>query len=272
MRFHAIGGLPRAGSTLLCNLLNQNSKFHASSTSFLPQIISILINSFSTNEEIRSFLIDDKEKTEKVIINCLKGMIDGRYSNECTGKIEVIFDKGRGWGHNILSLEKIYPDVRLFVLVRDLRSVLASIEKQHQKFTLLDPSPTNIDKTLRGRAINILSSDGIVGAPLNGITDLITRNRKSVVFIRYEDFTAQTKSVMDMIYKELDEPVFEHDFNDVKNTSTDVDGLYLYKFPHKGNGKIVSPPKEGWRDYVPQDVADEIISKFKTYNEYFGYA
>ena len=36
---HLIAGLPRSGSTLLCNLLNMNSKFHATPTSYVIDML-----------------------------------------------------------------------------------------------------------------------------------------------------------------------------------------------------------------------------------------
>ena len=37
--FNIITGMPRSGSTLLCNILSQNPAFHAGATSPLPEMV-----------------------------------------------------------------------------------------------------------------------------------------------------------------------------------------------------------------------------------------
>jgi hypothetical protein len=111
-----------------------------------------------------------------------------------------------------------------------------------------------------------------------GIEDLMRRNlhdadgKPYVHTIQYETFAQNPQLVLDRIYTVLGEKPFEHDFENVKPSagSTDVDGLYNYKYPHEGIGKVEARP-EDWREYVPPDIASLIMQKFAAYNRAFGY-
>lgn len=198
----------------------------------------------------------------------MKGYLEGWYSPH---KNKTVFDKGRGWGHSNLQLLTMYPDAKIFVMVRDLRNIAASVEKQHQKFPLLDGSGNYLEKTLWQRVSNMFSDDGLIGSPLNGVEDLIRRKPKNVRFIKYEDLVLNPQKTLETIYSAIGEPLFAHNFNDVKNTAIDVDGLYLNKFPHKGEGKVVPSDPDAWKEYISDDLANEIMTKGALYNKTFGY-
>lgn len=265
--FHVIAGLPRSGSTLLCNILNQNPAFHASSTGVISPIIWNISNIWSNSPEYKSYLISDKNKTDKRTLNSVRKFIEGWY--DCEEK-EVIFDKDRTWSNNTLVFEQLFPKGKMFVMVRDLRSILASFEKQHQKNPILDASGTPFEKTLAGRTNQLFADNGLIGSCLIGINDLINRNRSSVKFIKYEDFVKDPERVLDLIYNSIQQKRFHHDFNNIENTSINVDGLYLNKFPHQGEGKLEDRGGEEHK-YISNNIQNEIMSKFSFYNSRFGY-
>ena len=263
-----ITGLPRSGSTLLCNILNQNPKIWAGSTSILPQLCSNLINTWSNAPEIKGDLDRAKEETENKLCRSLKAFCEAWHKRE-DGR-EVIFDKSRGWAHHILALLKIFPESKIIVTVRDLREVFASVEKQHRKNGTLDEANNPSAKTLYGRADNMFSKDGIIGGPIEGIEDIIRRKFK-VYWVKYDFLVERPKSTMKEIYEFIEQDEFEHDFENVESTATDHDGLYLHKYPHKGEGKVEPGKLNDWKEYVPQDIADLTMDRFKFFNNFFGY-
>lgn len=262
-----IGGLPRSGSTLLCNILNQNPKFHASSTSVLPAVVGTIVNTVSNLEEMKTYIIHDKKEAERMMKDSIQGYVQGWYKGK-----EIVFDKGRGWGHNLNAINTVFPDAKLFVMVRDPRNIFASVEKQHQNFPLFDQAQTPVQKTVWQRASEMFSTEGLIGAPLNGVEDMLRRKNLNVRFIKYEDLTANPQKVMETIYGAIGEPMFQHDFEKVENTAIDVDGLYLNKFPHKGDGKVIPSDPDAWKEYVAEDVAKNIMQTCTMYNEAFGYS
>ena len=269
MRFHVVTGLPRSGSTLLCNVLNQNPKFYASSTSPLPAFLNTLVHTWSNSVEVKGLLDKQPEETEERLKATAKGLIDNWYAsfrNE-----DVIFDKSRAWSASSLLLKKVYPEAKIIVCVRNLVNVFASVEKQHRRNPLLDDATSPIEKTVYSRADGMFSPDGLIGAPIIGIEDLIRRAPDGVIYVQYESFSREPAMIMERLYTELEEEVYDHDFDNVKNVAEDPDGFYLHKYPHKGEGKISPCNLEEWKDYISVDLAMTIKNRFPDYNNFFGY-
>jgi len=268
MKFHVITGLPRAGSTLLCNILNQNPNFYASSTSDLCFIVSQIVSAWSNSVEIKNELNQDRKKAEEKMHKALRSFTDSWYSDQ---KKKIVFDKSRSWGTNSIVLKSLYPDSKIIVLVRDLKNVFASIEKQHRNSPLLDEAKTPQEKTIYDRADKMFAPQGIIGSAVLGIEDLIRRKPKGVIFIQYESLASDPEGIIKTLYKNLEEKCFKHDFKNVKNTATDPDGFYLQKYPHKGEGRVKPSDQFEWKKYVSEDLAKVIMTKFTAYNRFFGY-
>lgn len=268
MNFHVVTGLPRSGSTLLCNILNQNPDFYASSTSPLPFLLSGLVHAWSNSVEVKGLLEVHREETETRIQACAQGLLYNWY--ECK-TVKTVFDKSRMWSGNLLMLQKVIPSAKMIVCVRNLVDTFASVEKQHTKNPLLDEAENVNDKSIFNRADKMFGPDGLIGTPIIGIEDLIRRDSSGVIFVQYETFTRQPDMVMERIYAELGETPFKHDFDNVVNTSEDPDGLYLYKFPHEGSGKVAPHDPNEWKKYISPDLKDTITNRFPDYNKFFNY-
>ena len=264
-KFNVITGLPRSGSTLLCNILNQNPEFHASTTSILLQLINNISLFWSNSPEVKGMLQNNRVETEEKLSRVLKGITKNWYNTD-----KVIFDKCRGWGSNSLLFNTLFNGL-IICLVRDLRNVFASIEKQHRKYPVLDLAKNNQEKTIYDKADKMFSADGIIGMPILGIEDLIRRKPKNVMFIKYEELSCNPKNVMMQIYERLGIEYHEHDFEDIKNTAQDPDYLYLNKYPHEGSGKILPYNPNEWKAYVSEDLANTIMQRFPQYNSWFEY-
>ena len=268
MKMNVVTGLPRSGSTLMCNILNQNPRFHATSTSVLPFMVNSIISVWSNSPEVKNLLNTKKEETEDRMQRSLSSFVENWHRRE---NKEVIFDKSRGWNSNEAALHELFPESKMIVMVRDLRNVFASIEKQNRKNPLVSEGIEPTDKAIFNRADVMFGPQGLVGGPLVGIEDLIRRKPDGVIYVTYEYFAKNPAMVMERIYSELNEEGFRHDFDNVENTANDPDGFYLNKYPHKGEGKVEPCDQEEWKKYVSDDIANLIMEKFGFYNQFFGY-
>lgn len=265
---HVIGGLPRSGSTLLCNVINQNPKYWATSTSPLCFLVNSCIASWSNSFEVKALLDKDQEATEARLARTIRALCEA-WNYRDDGR--VVFDKCRGWNTNIMALHKAFPEGRALIIVRDLRNIFASIEKQHRKNPLLENANNSLGKTVFSRADAVFSPEGMVGSTIIGVEDIIRRNL-SVKFIKYERFTRFPGEVMGEIYRYLDDDNFsEHDFDNVENTAEDPDAYYNNKFPHQGSGKIVPADDMEWTKFIDAELASLIMSRYPYFNKYFGY-
>lgn len=267
LRLHAVAGLPRSGSTLLCNLLNQHPEVYASSTSALCPSLANEVHFSSSLAEVKSDLAHDREGTEARAIRVLRGKCEAWYEGQ---EKRVVADKSRGWNFNALLLEHLYPEAKILVVVRDLRHVLASIERQHRATVAFDESRSVEEKTVAGRMARAIDPSGVVGRPLIGIQDLVQRKAKNCFFLRYEDLTTNPAEYLRSVTTLLKVSPFEFDTKNVVNVATDLDALYLNKFPHEGSGEV-RESTSGWDDVLPADIAHNVKSHFQWFYSRFGY-
>lgn len=266
--FNVITGLPRSGSTLLCNVLNQNPDFYASSTSPLPEMLSLMVNRFSNSPEIQAGLIKDSDEMTARCNAVLTAIIESWYADQDD---KIVFDKSRGWTFNALLLEQLCAGAKIIVTVRDLRGVFSSVEKQHRKNPVFDASPGPVDKTIFARADAMFSPTGIIGQCAVGVEDVVRRFGDQVYLLHFESLTADPEGKLKEIYNFLEIPYFAHDFDNIENTAEDVDALYLNKFPHEGSGKVKPADVHEWQEYVTPDLASLIQGRYPAYNQFCGY-
>lgn len=254
MQLNVIAGLPRSGSTLLCNVLNQNPRFYASSTSPVASAVNVLGQRWSNSPEIVSELALDREGTEAKVKQSMRGVVKGWYHSH---RKKIIFDKNRGWGHLKLLLQLIYPNSKLVMTVRDLREVFASMEKQHRKTALFGTGP---GQTMETRLVETFSPKGMIGSQVAQIRDAMQRGL-DVHFFHYERFCKQPEIEMERLYAFLGEEIFNHDFENVVSTATDLDALYHNKFPHVGSGKV-EIRSQSWQEYMSVETGARIVNEF----------
>jgi sulfotransferase len=264
---HCIAGVPRSGSTLFCNILNQNPAFHATDTSPIPEILGTLTQRVSGSPEIQGLLNLDTEGAQERVRSMFRSMVKAWYSD--TDKI--VFDKSRGWSFFALLMADLFPEARFIVTVRDLRDVFASIEKQHRKNPFFDQAGDVTQKTILNRADMMLAPDGMIGGSATGLVDLMARLPDRVFPVSYEALTRDPGTKMSELYDFLELPAFEHQFEDVKNVSHEPDHIHMNKFPHVGAGKVKPATRGAWKDYLDPELGGLIFGRYPQYNQAFGY-
>ena len=248
--FNAVCGLPRSGSTLLCNLLNQRHDYHASSTSPICGIVANLASYVATLPEVTSELIN-RGSTERVL-HLQRGAVEGWYAE----RDDVhIFDKGRGWATQHHLLRRLYPDSVIICTVRDPRQVFASIDAHHAETAELQPAPHG---PMAQRAAVMMQTDGLIGSAIVCVEDLLRRDPSRCLVVDYDELVADPQSTLDMVSDYLQVDRFTHDLTDVVATADDVDALYHLKYPHDGSGKVEQrAPRK-----LPPDVAQHVMKAF----------
>ena len=100
--------LPRAGSTLLQNILAQNPKIYATPTSGVLELIFAARNNYTNSPEFKA---QDPELMKSGFLSFCKQGMRG-YFEAITDKPYII-DKSRGWGIHYDFLNQIYPEPKL---------------------------------------------------------------------------------------------------------------------------------------------------------------
>lgn len=230
-RLHMIAGLPRAGSTLLCQILDSNPDFHVTPTSGILDMIKAMRANFSQNPTWRAQ--NRLEIYENMRLG-MKGFIEGFFNER-----NIVFDKNRGWPSNIQLLDHIMQDdkSKIIWLYRNPVEIVSSIEAQYQKTVLLE----NMDEsgapgafaTLDRRIATYVNPEGIIAYPVEALKDALEMGYGNrILFIKYYELTNMTQQTLDIIHDFLGLPKFEYDLKNVKQRTFEYDGIYNYKFPH----------------------------------------
>ncbi len=229
--FHMVAGLPRAGSTLLCQILSSNPDFHVTPTSGVLDMLKIMRSTFSQNPTWRAQNRMDIYQNFKM---GLQGFLDGYFHDA-----KVVFDKNRAWTGNLKLLDAITEDQtsKIIWLYRDPVEIVSSIEAQHQKTILLE----NMDEasapgaflTLDRRIGTYCNPDGIISQPVELLKDALEMGYgKRIFIVKYFDLANNTQEVMDAIHDFVGQPRHTYDIANVKQKTWEFDGIYNYKFLH----------------------------------------
>lgn len=231
-KFTMITGLPRAGTTLLCQILNSNPQHHVTPTSGVLDMLKSMRSTFSQHP---SFKAQDRIRVYNDFRNGLKGFLDGYFQGK-----DIVFDKSRAWIAHINLLDNIFKnhDSKIIFCYRDPVEVLSSIEAQHQRTMLLEiPDESSAPHAFLSleQRISVYASDtGLVGYPMTALKDAIEMGYlPRILFVKYFDLTNHTQAVMNAIHQFIGEESYTYDLENIKQTTFEWDGTYNYKFIHQ---------------------------------------
>lgn len=234
---HFIAGFPRAGSTLLCNILNQNPRFNATATSGILDIVLAIRNQWENVNEFRAA----PNRVGKNAV--MKGILQNYY--ETGERPPVVFDKSRGWVGNIELAEYVLDrPAKILVPVRNITDILSSFEKLWRKQAHEWQFPQEKAhypewQTVEGRAEVWMRNDEPVGIAYNKIRDAINRGFAArLLFIEFEHLTNNPEGTMKQVYKFISEEYYPHDFNNVEQTTSENDDIHGIPGLHTIRSKV----------------------------------
>ena len=261
--------LPRAGSTLLQNIIGQNPDFHVTPTSGVVDLVSTAFDSFYTNVHFKNE--SNYALCEKSLHNYCREGIKGYYSNISQN---YILDKHRVWLMNLNILKKLYKRPKIILLIRDLRSIFSSLEKQYLdhpgfKFELsrhynLKEANNIIDR------IKVYENLPLINYFFPLLQDIISfKNKDNIHIVKFEDLCMYPQKSMDNIYSYLEVPSFSHDFNNITQLTHENDN-FIYFGKH-----IIKPqlekPQKNWDSILSPTGSDFIYQNYNWFFKFFNY-
>lgn len=220
-----VSGLPRAMTTLMCNVLANNPRIGGGETSPLLEYIYGARANFSTTPEVKAALTD-AEMTDSFLQFCKHGM-DG-YAKQITDK-EIYLDKSRGWVHYAEFLWRFNPEAKIIVMVRDLRAVVSSMEKKwRENPEILDnrDNPQQQDFITLEQRVNHYLNDAPLGIALKRLYNAHqTKSLSKMHVVKAEDFTAHPEKIMRGVYEFIGEPYYEMDYTKVEQKTIENDRI-----------------------------------------------
>lgn len=226
-KFHFISGLPRSGSTLLAAILSQNPRFHSGMTSPVAQLFKSALSVFSASSEFSGVVSLDQRKS------VLKGQFSSYYSG-LSGK-EVIFDTNRSWTGQLKGLLELYPDSKLICCVRDVGWIMDSMEQQFRKNPFENTRLFNDEErvSVYSRVDSLGRNNRMVGSSWAMLKEVYySEEATNVLLVDYDLLSTVPHKVLPLIYDFIDEPYYQHNFEDVQfdapefDINLGVDGLH----------------------------------------------
>ncbi len=263
-----VSGLPRAGSTLLCQLLAQHPAIYSPGhSSPLASLLNDIRHRVSDNDFFLSQLDVDFDRSYGQLVAAYRGFIDGWFSP--AQGAGVVVDKNRGWLAMVETLEVLHPNFMILVCVRDLAQILGSIEAQHDRTRLID-FPDHIDAhNPFVRADRLFGRGGIVGGPLSSIE--YARQIKNpaiqdrILYVPFEYLVDNVVQAMREIYAKLGVEPLDVDPSNLKVTPHESDSYYRFKYRHKTYPALQKPEVHG----VMPGIAQSLRNRFKWYYQAF---
>ena len=204
---------PRSGNTLFASIMNQNPEIAATANSITLEIMKDL----HLLKQTDVFL---NYPDYKSLNNVLDSVYD-RYYKDWPQRI--IIDRGPvTTPGNLAVMQRHYnKPFKVIVLLRDLMDVLASYMHWYTKNSDAFPNRYSC-KNDEEKLSMIMNKDGAVAKDLEAIKNAYNYT-DMCHFVKYDDLVTNPEQEFIKIYKFLDEPYFNHKFDNLDQVS--VNGL-----------------------------------------------
>lgn len=261
--------LPRAGSTLIQNILSQNPDIHTTPTSGIYEMLSACRTIYSTGLEFKA---QNSKEMEKGFKSFLKAGLYGFYE-PLTDRPYVV-EKCRGWGSEYAFINEFDPNPKIICMVRDLRAIYASMEKKFRQNPLIDHHLANwgdLTGTNTDKRMVVWSSTPPIGPAVDRLYDILVQGiHKNILFIKFEDLCTDPDRQLQAIYEYLELPYFKHDFNNIPQYTKEDDKWYGVFGDHVIR-KELRPVKDDFREVLGANACKIIEDNYSWFFNDFRY-
>lgn len=219
-------------------------------------LVSNLIASVSAGSEL-STLVSTEQRT-----SLCRGLFDSYYK-DLPAEQSLVFDTNRSWTANIAVINELFPNAKVLACVRNLSWVMDSLETQFQSnpFENTRFFGNAADRsTVFTRCDALLNRNGMVGYAWSALQEaLYGPHADRFLIVDYDLLVRRPADVMGLIYDFIDEPAFDHDFDNVEYDAPEFDALLGASGLHKVRKKVEPKPR---RTILPPDL----FEKYSTLN------
>ena len=264
--FVGVAGLPRAGSTLLCQLLAEHPDVDCEGHSSPLCNALLMMRRFISDDQFMLSQLDVQfDRSYANLRSAMQGFLHGWHAQS---GMPMTVDKNRAWLHCIEMLLHLDPEAKLLIPIRELGQIYGSIEAQHQKTVLLDFIDHLADFDRFGRADQLFAKDKAIGAPLSSIRaieELSPAVKSRLYFVKFEDLMSKPAETMAHIYQWLELPPHRIDIKKLTVRPHESDSHYHHKYLHRQQSKISLPRQHE----IPQRIQAHIMQACAWYYDWF---
>lgn len=244
-QFHFISGLPRSGSTLLAGILKQNPRFHAAMSSPVAGLVNGVLEQMGAASESYSFFDEAKRKM------ICRALIDAYYADKTQ---PVIFDTNRNWTARLHQIVELVDDFKVICCVRNPAWIMDSFEVIYRKnpFDYSRMFNAANRQTVYSRCDSLINAAGAVGSAWTALKEAYYGEFSDrLLLVDYDLLTQHPARTIELIYRFIGEPVFEHDFNNVSYEESEFDQKLGVKGLHTVKKKVEFKSR---RSILPPDL------------------
>lgn len=276
MKLVTLCGLPRSGSTLLGNVLNQHPDITIEMDSCLADILT---NISQHSEKTYSETQHTMKEMKDLYYSFMRSGIVGWITKLCD--TEIYLDKDRSWAVDFDLLFNLVPNTKVIFLVRDLRGVVSSLEKLETFERVMSPSTEVLydfedrdeyhNEDLMDKRINSYLKQDMIYTPLFAIKEALDCERdylRNFKFVTYENFIENPRKVLDEIYKFVGIKQFDNDLNNITQDPFH-DASYAPWGNHTIQSKLI-PKKENYKfPLIKRRSQLKMLNDYAWFYQYF---
>jgi len=242
--------LPRSGNTLFASIMNQNPEIAATANSITLEIMKD-VYLLKKTDVFENF--PDHQSLDNVLDNVFTN-----YYQQWPQRI--IIDRGPVMtpGNFELMQKHFKPGFKCIVLLRDLMDVFASYMQWYTENPDAFPNRYNLN-TDEEKLLMLMNKDGAIAKDLEAIKN--SYNYPGVChYVKYNDMVTNPEQEFRKIYKFLDEPYFNHKFDNLNQVEVNglsyddrVVGSNMHKLFDGPVRKVYNP----YIEKIPQSIRKE---------------
>lgn len=245
-RFHFISGLPRSGSTLLAGILKQNPRFHAAMSSPVAGLVNGMLEQTGAGSEFYTFFDEEKRK------RMCKALFNAYYDDKA--QPDIIFDTNRLWTARLHQLVELFDDFKMICCVRNPAWIMDSFEVIYRKnpFDYSRMFNAGSRQTVYSRCESLINAGSTVGSAWTALKEAYYGEYSDrLLLVDYDLLTQHPGKTLELIYRFIGEPEFDHNFNEIEYEDSEFDQKLGVKGLHTVRKKVEFKPR---RSILPPDL------------------
>lgn len=248
---HFISGLPRSGSTLLAGILRQNPSFHAGMSSPVSSLMNGCLEQMGAGSEFYSFFNSEKRKS------ICGAVFNAYYEEQLASEKTVIFDTSRVWTSRLHQLVELFDDFKVICCVRNPAWILDSFESIYRKnpFDYSRMYSPQTRQTVYSRCESLAHYAGTFGSAWTSLKEAYYGEFSDrLLLIDYDLLSQFPGKTMELLYQFIDQPAFDHDFNNVEYEAEGFDERVGAKGLHRVRKEVSFVPR---RSILPPELFEK---------------
>ncbi len=264
-------GLPRSGSTLLCNVIGQHPDVTLSADSALPDLLITVLDQAQKSIQESQY---DADLSYKLYENFIDYGTKSWINNLSSTKFYL--DKSRAWSEIFNLVFTLYSDTKIIFTIRDLRGVYLSFDKLSSKGIFSNGLSSyydefqDFDKDFLDERIDYFLKGDMVKKHLSRLKELVDLDRSyfdRIKIIRYEDFMENPNKILYETSNFLGLDSYNFNLDNITQINY-KDTFYLPYGYHKLK-KSLTPSIPNYDDKLRKSAQNKIFKDYRWYYSLF---